>query len=98
MSLLHPLARHLTQLINCRDQAFIDFDDPQPVLLDGYIYMKGKCTSDGRKLRLWKYSVQSNVFSELLFPEECGRITERDRYLLASAESHLILIHAGFNH
>ena len=96
MSLLHPLAKPLTHLINCRDQAFIDFDDPQPVLLDGNIYMKGRSTPDGHNLCLWKYSIRSNMFSELMFPKICWKVTERDRYILTSVESHLELIYAEF--
>lgn len=100
MSLLHPLAKPFTQLINCHNQAFIDFKDPQPVLLDGYIYMKGWSAPDRQNPRLWKYSIQSNVFSELMFPNKYWRETEYDRYLLTSVnsnqDSNLLLIHANF--
>ena len=71
LDLLHPLASPSMELINCCDQASIDFDDPQPVLLDGNVYMKGKSGPDGGNRSLWKYSIQSHTFSELMFPETC---------------------------
>ena len=98
MSLPHPLAVPLTQLSNCRDQAFIDFDDPHPVLLDGSMYMKGQCDADGRNLRLWKYSIQSNTFSELMFPETCRSVSENDRHILTSFGSQLLLVHAQLSY
>ena len=98
MSLLHPLAESVPYLINCRDQASIDFDDPQPVFLDGNIYMKGKCDPDGRNLRLWKYSIQSNIFSELMFPETCRSVTEDDCHILTSFRSQVLLVHAQITH
>ena len=94
MSLLHPLAEPLSQWRNHRNQASIDFDDPQPVLLNGNIYMKGQCGPNGR-LRLWKYSISAGIFSELQCPRTCYT-GEDDRYLLASFKSHLLLVHARF--
>ena len=94
MSLLHPLAEPLLQWRNHRNQASIDFDDPQPVLLNGNIYMKGQCGPNGR-LRLWKYSISAGIFSELQCPQTCYTGKD-DRYLLASFKSHLLLVHARF--
>lgn len=91
-TLLHPLAEPLSKLINCRNQATIDFDDPQSVLLNDSIYMKGKCPNGC--LRLWKYSLSTKTFSEIQCPKSCCGMDADVRYALTSRNSKLLIIKA----
>jgi hypothetical protein len=96
LGLLHPLAEPWYECRNHQNEAAIDFNDPQPVLLNGDIYMKGQYSPKGH-LRLWKYSISARIFSELQCPPECNnKFTNDDRYLLTSLQSNLLLIHASF--
>ena len=95
LSLLHPLAEPLSECRKHQKEAAIDFDDPQPVLLNGNVYMKGLHSPKGH-LRLWKYSISARMFSELQCPPQCNKKTDDDRYLLTSLQSNLLLVHAQF--
>ena len=95
LSLLHPLAEPLSECRKHQNKAAIDFDDPQPVFLNGSVYMKGLHSPKGH-LRLWKYSISARIFSELQCPSECNKETDDDRYLLTSLQSNLLLVHAQF--
>ena len=96
ISLLHPLAEPSLWCTNHRNEAAIDFSDPQPVLLNDSIYMKAGLCSPGGQLRLWKYSLSARTFSELPCPSACNNQTEDVRFLLTSFRSHLLLVHAHF--
>ena len=95
LSLLYPLAEPLSECRKHQNEAVINFDDPQPVLLNGNVYMKGLHSPKGH-LRLWKYSISARMFSELQCPPECNNKTDNDRYLLTSLQSNLLLVHAQF--
>ena len=73
----------------CRNPGTIDFSDPQPVVLNGNVYMKG-CKSNGQH-RIWKYSSSANFFSEILLPQGT-----RDEFLLTAYKSQLLLIETTF--
>ena len=90
MSLLHPLAEHVPLWTNHHDHANIDFSDPQPVLLNGNIYMKGKCDERGQ-FNLWKYSISSHTFSPIPCPPSCGN---EEIHLLTVHKSSLLLLNA----
>ena len=91
MSLLHPLAEPSLQWRNHHGHATIDFNDPQPVLVNGNVYMKGKSDKNGQ-LRLWKYDIAAKTFSELMCPQNCSQETESDRYVLIYDNSNLLLL------
>ena len=59
--------------------------------------MKGRSSPGGQDTQLWKYSIQSNTFSELMFPEDCRRQWKSTRYLLTSYKSHLHFIRADLD-
>jgi hypothetical protein len=91
MSLLHPLAEPWYECRNHQNEAAIDFNDPQPVLLNGDIYMKGQYSPKGH-LRLWKYSISARMFSELQCPPECNNKRDDEKYLLTSLQSNLLIV------
>ena len=95
LSLLHPLAEPLPEPRNHQNEVAIDFSDPQPVLLNGNVYMKGLYSPKGH-LRLCKYSISARMFSELQCPPECNNKIDDERYLLTSLQSYLLLIRAQF--
>ena len=85
----HPLAELTHRLTNCQDQATINFSDPQPVLLNDSIYMKGH--KSNRQHRIWKYAISTKLFSEIPTPSSIN-----DKYLLTTYKSHLHLIDVRF--
>ena len=85
----HPLTELTFQWTNCHDHATINFNDPQPVLLNGNIYMKGDKLNGQH--RIWKYVVSTKLFSEILTPSDIN-----DKYLLTTYNSHLHLIDINF--
>ena len=97
MSLLHPLAEPSFQWRNHHGHATIDFNDPQPVLVNGNIYMKGKSDKNGQ-LRLWKYNIAARTFSELMCPQSCSQETESKIYVLTSDNSNLLLLNVHLSY
>ena len=90
-NLFHPLTDVTVTFLPryCRNPGIIDFSDPQPVVLNGNVYMKG-CKSNGQH-RIWKYSSSANFFSEILLPQGMS-----DKFLLTAYNSQLLLIEATF--
>ena len=87
--LFHPLTDVTSSPRYCGNPGTIDFSDPQPVFLNGNVYMKG-CKSNGQ-YRIWKYSSSANFFSEILLPQGT-----RDKFLLTAYNSQLLLIETTF--
>ena len=87
--LFHPLTDVTFSLRYCGNPGTIDFSDPQPVFLNGNVYMKG-CKSNGQH-RIWKYSSSMTFFSEILLPQGIS-----DELFLTPYNSQLLLIETAF--
>ena len=85
----HPLAEYEPTDLprSCSNPADIDFRDPQPVFLNGDVYMKGYKLNG--QYRIWKYSSSTNLFSEILAPQQIS-----DKFVLTSYNSQLFAIDA----